>query len=285
MNKPDFLYIGYPRTGSSWLFQQLIKHSQVFLPYCKEVNYFWGYNQPPKGDSGHINKRVQIYRDERFQYYKKHLKKILNWKRLLWDLHYIYGNRSQNWYYALFKRGKICGDISPNLTMITPHEIRRLYAELPDIKIILAFREPIDQLWSIVRHDLCTANYDLTNVSTELLNMYVRRSINTFPKYHECYEYWSSVIPSNQIYITFFERTMIDPAAHYAAVCDFLGLEAELSRISIEPVGKHLRPELTAEYENILVDEFRESVEILHRDHRFDLPSDWYNRYSYLIED
>jgi sulfotransferase family protein len=281
-NKPDFIFAGYPRTGSSWLFRQLIKHSEVFLPYCKEVDFYWGYDLPPKGDANYVKKRVRRYRNARLKNYRENIGDIFKWKRLLWDLRYIYGRRSQNWYHALFQRGKYCGDMTPNYAMISQREIRKLHSVLPDIKIIIGFREPIDQLWSILFQDLFMEKCDIENLPDETLRREIEKAIGAFPKYHECYENWASVIPSKQIYCYFFENAMSDPVAHYSAVCDFLGLEAQVSTISAKPVGNRAKPQLPAEYEKLLVDEFRESVEILHRDNRFELPSAWYNRYPYL---
>ncbi len=282
MNKPDFIYVGYPKTGSSWIFRQLIKHSRVFLPFCKEVDFYWGYDLPPKGDPEFMTKRIKRYRDSRLKNYSEKFRDVLKWKRVLWDLKFVFGRRSPKWYHSLFPSDKVCGDISPNMAFIGKDEIRRLYATLPDIKIILAFREPIDQLWSAVMQELYTGQYNLDTISAETLSREVDRAIHAFPKYHECYENWSSIIPREQIYFSFFEDAMKDPAQHYAAICRFLGLEPETSYISIKPVGVRKKLILTDEHEQRLIHEFRESVEILHRDDRFELPSAWYNRYSDL---
>lgn len=194
----------------------------------------------------------------------------------------MYGRRSQSWYHSLFPKDRICGDITPNLAFISQTEVKRLYAALPDVKIILIFREPIDQLWSIAMQELDGAKYDLDTISSEVLSQEVERAINAFPKYHECYENWSKIIPPEQIYCRFFEDTMKEPAQHYASVCRFLGLKPEMSNISVDPVGGSRKDLILDEYEKRLVDEFRESVEILHHDERFDLPSAWYKRYPYL---
>jgi len=282
MNKPDFIYVGYPRTGSSWIFQQLIKHSKVFLPFCKEIDFYWGYGQPPKGDPEFMTKRIKRYRDSRIKGYSDKFRDVLKWKRVLWDLKFVYGRRSPKWYYSLFPNNKMCGDISPNMAFIGKDEIRRLYSALPDIKIILTFREPIDQLWSAVMREIHTTKYDLDAISDETLSEEVDRAIHAFPRYHECYENWFSIIPHEQIYFSFFEDAMKDPAQRYTSICQFLDLEPETSCISIKPVGGTKKFVLTDEYEQLLVDEFRESVEILHQDERFDLPSAWYKRYPYL---
>jgi len=37
---PNFLIIGAPRSGTTWLAKNLMEHSQVFVPRCKEVHFF-----------------------------------------------------------------------------------------------------------------------------------------------------------------------------------------------------------------------------------------------------
>src|SRR3954462_533097 len=38
--RPDFLIISPPKTGSTWLADNLRRHPQVFVPAIKEVKYF-----------------------------------------------------------------------------------------------------------------------------------------------------------------------------------------------------------------------------------------------------
>lgn len=38
--KPNFLYLGPDKSGSSWIFEILRQHPQVFVPACKDVYYF-----------------------------------------------------------------------------------------------------------------------------------------------------------------------------------------------------------------------------------------------------
>ena len=40
MPKPNFLFIGPDKTGSSWLFELLRSHPQCFVPICKDVRFF-----------------------------------------------------------------------------------------------------------------------------------------------------------------------------------------------------------------------------------------------------
>jgi hypothetical protein len=43
MIKPNFLYIGVPRAGSTWLFTMLREHPEVFVPPAKDIYFFDRY--------------------------------------------------------------------------------------------------------------------------------------------------------------------------------------------------------------------------------------------------
>ncbi len=44
---PDFLGIGAPRTGMTWLYENLRRHPEVWLPPIKEIHYFYCGNFRP----------------------------------------------------------------------------------------------------------------------------------------------------------------------------------------------------------------------------------------------
>jgi len=43
MNKPDFLYIGPDKSGSTWLYSILNAHPQCFVPVLKDIYFFDRY--------------------------------------------------------------------------------------------------------------------------------------------------------------------------------------------------------------------------------------------------
>ncbi|OGT83573.1 MAG: hypothetical protein A3H91_02535 [Gammaproteobacteria bacterium RIFCSPLOWO2_02_FULL_61_13] len=43
---PDFLCIGAQKAGTTWLYENLRRHPEIFLPHRKELHYFdWGYSR------------------------------------------------------------------------------------------------------------------------------------------------------------------------------------------------------------------------------------------------
>lgn len=63
MTKPNFLYIGPPRAGSTWLYHVLSHHPQVFLARAKELHYFDKYySLGPKWYLKHFREATYAHR-------------------------------------------------------------------------------------------------------------------------------------------------------------------------------------------------------------------------------
>jgi len=43
LNKPNFIYCGFPKSGSTWLYKILKNHKEVYVPEVKEIFYFDRY--------------------------------------------------------------------------------------------------------------------------------------------------------------------------------------------------------------------------------------------------
>ena len=65
--QPDFLCVGAPKGGTSWLFRQLNSHPDFWMPPLKEVNYFDSMSRLRHPDrAARSNLRLRDDRDRRF---------------------------------------------------------------------------------------------------------------------------------------------------------------------------------------------------------------------------
>ena len=158
---PHFLCIGPERTGTTWLYRNLRKHPQVSLPHIKEFRYFnWHYSKVNSdGFAGRFFNRKLLasvsFRDRMRRRMRYYLKKNIRMKRndfssLRVDLKYWFGRRSDRWYLSFFRTsaGVITGDISPQYCRLDEEVVGHIKEILPDLKIILLLRDPIDRVWS-----------------------------------------------------------------------------------------------------------------------------------------
>ncbi len=108
----DFVYVGGPRCGSTWLSAILSDHPNVFVPPSKEIHFF--------------NDRMPYS----FEYrYPKGIDYYLNF--------FTHAGAEQ-----------ICGDISP-FYFLDPNAAWRIHRHFPNVKIIVSLRDPVDMIYSL----------------------------------------------------------------------------------------------------------------------------------------
>src|SRR5262249_48884715 len=108
-NLPTFLGIGSMRCGSTWLYQVLRLHPDIQLANCKEMDFF---------------------------FMRKMLKYDLDW----YQNHLVPSPHAA--------RKAIRGEISPLYARLKGWQVKRIAALLPEARIVLTLRHPIERTWS-----------------------------------------------------------------------------------------------------------------------------------------
>ena len=89
------------------------------------------------------------------------------------EIHFFnggYKNHGLKWYSQLFeeKGSRIAGDITPAYSTLDKNKIEILHRILPNAKIILILRNPIERAWSAAKMHLCTLKgKDYSNVNRD----------------------------------------------------------------------------------------------------------------------
>lgn len=118
--KIDFIGIGAPRCGTSWIANVLRSHSDICISEPKEVRYFNRYEMPVGRLKGNLNKNY----DQDISWYLKR--------------------------FSHAKDGQLCGEISPVYLSdeAAPAAIKEKY---PDVKLIVCLRNPVNQVFSFYK--------------------------------------------------------------------------------------------------------------------------------------
>lgn len=236
---PMFICIGLPKTGTTWLYRNLKKHPQVFLPNFKEISYFWRNFCLP--DDGNLLKRYIRY--HRFNkssdiiFFKKradkYLKNLFSIKTILvrefiWDFKYFCFPCTDSWYLSLFKiaSGKISGDISPAYYRLPEEAIRGISELLPDAKIIIFVRNPIDRVFSNAKMELCLQqNKKFEEVPEQCFYDLFNKEFNVCPSYIRLIAQWSKYFPEKNIHVNFYEKLAAQPFEFLTEICEFLEID------------------------------------------------------------
>lgn len=198
MKKPNFLGIGATKSGTSSLRYYLKQHPEVYIPDAeKEPGYFCH-----GGNNDNIFFRVKSERE----------------------------------YLALFEDAgdaKAVGEITPHY-LDSPHAAQNIKAEIPDAKLIVSIRNPIERSFSIYQMNLRNKNHN-RDVPFETA---LENDIWTKNPYYENLRTFYTVFPREQILLVLFEDLAKDPVALSRSVFGFLGVDASF----VPDVSKVVNP-------------------------------------------
>lgn len=204
MRKPDFIIIGCQKAGTTWLWGMLDQHPDTDLPNKKEIHYFGGSEMHAKG------------RDWYYDYFRD------------LDDTKITGEASTTYYYDYVpywhnESSKI--EFDDSLPPI-PEMIKE---EMPDVKIIISLRDPVDRAISAYHHWL-KKNSDLSpfwglkKTAQELPKM----RILEYGFYAKYLEFWLKYFDKENIHVSIFEEDVIkNPDAAIRELYSFLELDTD----------------------------------------------------------
>jgi hypothetical protein len=173
------------RCGSTWLYQVLQCHPDIRMGDLKEVDFFF-------------------------------------FPRMLrYDLH---------WYEALFAPQNdgpkpIRGEISPRYARLKRWQVNRIAKLLPNLRIILTLRHPIERMWSQTVYDFGRlGGRDMKKVRiTEFLRQLERARSKLSGDYFRTVKIWSEAFGRKAIHISFFDLLRDDPQAYIDGVLKHIG--------------------------------------------------------------
>lgn len=184
---PEFLIIGAPKAGTTWLWKNLSAHPEIYLPH-----------NPDNPDPTEI-----CYFDRNFY------APIRNYSKLFSGKH-----------------GFIKGDKSPNYYLLSMDRIETINMMLPDLRIILMLRNPVERAWShAMMHFVRRQKRNLEEIpQSELLAYFDRHYLKG--DYLSAIEKWQSVFQKKDMFIGLFDDISIRPKGLLSDIFSFLGAGA-----------------------------------------------------------
>lgn len=206
---PDFIIIGAQRCGTTSLYNYLVRHPFVASALEKEVHFF----------------------DNNF-------KKGIIWYRAHFSsfLHKYYFRQAH-------KRDFITGESTPYY-LFHPHAPKRIFETIPQIKLLVLLRNPVDRAYSHYHHERRLGVETLSfkeaiekekqRLTGELEKIVKDENYYSFSHQHYSYlsrgiylnqiKVWTNLFSKEQILILRSESFYDDPSAVYEKVIKFLDL-------------------------------------------------------------
>ena len=234
---PNFLGIGAPRAGTSWLSVNLRKHPDIWMPHIKELHYFdrsLTYPTPTYLACKWPFKRFFGSEEHNVKFRRKFKKTITNdiknrsWVHIAWDINYFFGVYNDKWYMSLFRQGnfKIKGEITPAYSILKTQDVVRLKRLMPQVKIIYLIRNPIDRTWSHIRRLEMRDNFIFTSLTFKEQKNFVNKPEIALPSdYIRTLSIWSDHFTEKQFFIGFYDEIEKTPIEFLKKIFDFLNIK------------------------------------------------------------
>ena len=227
---PDFLIIGAQKAGTTWLHRNLQNHPRIWMPKEKELHYFdekIRINAPIKDKL--FGKQPA---DERWR--RQVRRQLRAYKRrfsvqdVAWDLRYFLSRPSDEWYASLFQqgRGKITGEATPDYSILGRKAVAHVHEIMPETKIILMVRNPIERAWSQALMDFSRARSLEAIPDEEFRQHFEGHRPRLFSDYLRTIANWGGFYPEEQIFVGFLEDVHFYPNRLLRRLYRFLGAGA-----------------------------------------------------------
>jgi hypothetical protein len=217
--RPTFVGIGSMRCGSTWLYEVLKCHPDIRMSDSKEMDFFF-------------------------------MPQMLQ--------------RDLRWYEAHFKPDKagelkpVRGEISPRYARLKAWHAKYIAKFLPELRIILTVRHPIERVWSQTLYDFGRLQgRDVRRVGlVELLRQIERPRSRLSSDYSRTIKIWSKAFGKNALHVGLFDELRDDPEGYVNGVLRHIGAATPWT-----PPAKFLKQKILAT--KSLVEHEREIPELV----------------------
>jgi hypothetical protein len=186
--RPDFLIIGAEKAGTTWAYDILRAHPDLFLPDVKEIHFFNRFTS--------TGRETDNFRRRGLGWYDRHFDGA-------------HGNMA-------------VGEATP-MYLCDPDAPGRIRQTLPDARFIVLLRDPVSRTLSHYR--MARAK---RHVSEELRTLIDRRDPIFIGRslYGAQLERWFGLFPRDRFLVLFFEEVMAAPREALVRIADWLGVDA-----------------------------------------------------------
>lgn len=269
--RPTFLGIGAHKGGTGWLYTQLLKHPDIWLPPKKEIHFF---DRSPKYPSPNTlstaSPWARLAGSRPWERPKLISDTVVIARNLAkgrirnaaWWSCWTFGHYDEEWYSSLFARapsGAECGEITPAYSMLDREDIDRIAAVNPKMKFIFMIRHPVERCWSTIRYnvDRGLSKLDL-DAESGLIKYLQELHVTLRADYERTLDNYLSRFDRKQILVCFYDAIQADPVGLMSSITSFLGVapfprqridsETRVNASPMREMPEHVRNHLWATY-------------------------------------
>lgn len=233
---PDFICIGAPKTGTSWLYNNLANHPEIWVPPVKELRYFDRKFPLPKVSATQKGAKglLGLFPDHRRELILKTLGHAIlerSTHDFYWAVRYFSNAGNDNWYLSLFNPpdGMICGEFTTGYCALSKEAVQYIYDLLPNTRILFFMRDPIERAWSHAKMLLPRMSGKPINEisATEFLDYTTHKAAQLRGDYVRTLATWESVFPAEQMFIGFYDDIADKPSDLLLKIYAYLNISVD----------------------------------------------------------
>ncbi|MEO7391864.1 MAG: sulfotransferase domain-containing protein [Ramlibacter sp.] len=267
---PDFLIIGAQKAGTTWLFQNLRVHPEIWFPPEKEIHYF---DLPPFLPFSWLRfmplRAIRTWALNRLD--RDRAKVARGEQSSEWFQKYYEQWRTARWYESIFTPapGQIAGEATPTYATLSERRIRQIQRRMPDLKLIYLLRDPLARMWSDVAmfHTAKFGGTGLESANEKAVMHFLKSRWNLgHSRYFENLSRWEKYFEPSRIFVGFQDHISEDPLGLLKQVFQFLGVDGKIEvsqelaqrRINVAhypamptSIGRYLAEQLIVDLENL----------------------------------
>ena len=187
---PNFIGIGAPKSGTTWIFKVLNQHPEIYIPSSKELHFFADYN---------LNSSKQYQYEDYFT-----------------DVN--------------IDKHKAIGEISTDYlkSIYAPQRVKEM---IPNVKLFVSLRNPIDQAYSMYWHML---RQNFHQWQEDKIPSSFEEAIEKYEEpllHHALYftniQNWLTYFDKSQLKIIFFDDIILEPQKTSSELFQFLEVDSK----------------------------------------------------------
>jgi len=287
---PDFICIGAQKAGTTWLYNNFLKHPDIALPYLKELHFF---DEIERGIYRDLYSRLfnnhwmNAWWRHNFKHRIYHSFKEKERHKFFWMLKYFLFPRSFKWYRSLFSQDKdfTTGEFTPDYSLINRELIRELKTNFPEVKIILLLRDPVETAWSHIKMIYLRTQKinSLQSIKEQEIIDFIH-SPNPLINYPLILNNWLSEFPEDQVFIGFYDDITNKPTELLSSIYNFLNISIPEENAYANTIyNPGIKDKLKDLYRKELYKKYKADIEYLinrFKNQETNYPKRWKEKYT-----
>jgi hypothetical protein len=260
---PSFVCIGAQKAGTTWLYDNLYQHPDMWLPQIKEIHFF--NTVCPHEQLLGIEVHNHLKPSEIFHIFAKNP----SLKNLRWLKKFLYSPKTTQWYYDLFSIApddKCTGDITPAYSTLDERGVAYARRVLSDkCKVFIILRNPIERLWSGLKMDYRWRREDIneTSLAVVLREMHIpTHYLRT--DYNRMVTLWQKYFPGN-FKIFLFDDLLENPINFLSTIQDYIGVKRFANKKTLDKKSNadKKKIEIPEKIQRVFLEEYEETINSL----------------------